>query len=106
MLLKGYIPLILPPYGGLSDSVTEVLPNSTILIKPNCTILCGVSKMSGENKKDENNWEERRRGKVFSIQLSDELYNRVEEISKKYGIPKAQLIRDALIEKLNRLEKS
>jgi Ribbon-helix-helix protein, copG family. len=62
--------------------------------------------MSGENKKDENNWEERRRGKVFSIQLSDELYNRVEEISKKYGIPKAQLIRDALIEKLNRLEKS
>jgi predicted DNA-binding protein len=62
--------------------------------------------MSGVNKKDENNWEERRRGKVFSIQLSDELYNRVEEISKKYGIPKAQLIRDALIEKLNRLEKS
>ena len=57
-------------------------------------------------KKNEKNWEGKKRGKIFSIQLSDELYNKLEEISKKYGIPKSQLVRDALIEKLNRLEKS
>jgi len=58
--------------------------------------------MFGRNKKPE--WEGKKRGRVFSIQMSDELYNRVDEISRKYGIPKAQLIRDAVIEKLNRLE--
>ena len=56
-------------------------------------------------KRNEVGWTGRKKGKIFSIQLSDELYNRLDEISKKYGIPKAQLVRDALIEKLNRLEK-
>jgi predicted DNA-binding protein len=51
-------------------------------------------------------WEGKKKGRIFSIQLSDELYNKLDEISKKYGIPKAQLVRDALIEKINRLEKS
>ena len=57
-------------------------------------------------KKNEPEWHGKKKGKIFSIQLSDELYNRLDEISKKYGIPKAQLMRDALIEKINRLEKS
>jgi predicted DNA-binding protein len=57
-------------------------------------------------KKNEPSWNGKKKGKIFSIQLSDELYNRLDEISKKYGIPKAQLMRDALIEKINRLEKS
>ncbi len=57
-------------------------------------------------KKNEPSWSGKKKGKIFSIQLSDELYNRLDEISKKYGIPKAQLMRDALIEKINRLEKS
>jgi predicted DNA-binding protein len=57
-------------------------------------------------KKNEPSWGGKKKGKIFSIQLSDELYNRLDEISKKYGIPKAQLMRDALIEKINRLEKS
>lgn len=57
-------------------------------------------------KRNESSWEGKKKGKIFSIQLSDELYNRLDEISKKYGIPKAQLMRDALIEKINRLEKS
>ena len=57
-------------------------------------------------KKNETSWTGKKKGKIFSIQLSDELYNRLDEISKKYGIPKAQLVRDALIEKLNRLEKT
>jgi len=60
--------------------------------------------MFGIHKKPE--WEGKKKGKIFSIQLSLELYGRLEEVSKKYGIPKSQLIRDALIEKLNRLEKS
>jgi len=55
-------------------------------------------------KKNEPNWSGKKKGKIFSIQLSDELYNKLDEISKKYGIPKAQLVRDALIEKINRLE--
>jgi len=57
-------------------------------------------------KKNEPSWSGKKKGKIFSIQLSDELYNKLDEISKKYGIPKAQLMRDALIEKINRLEKS
>jgi len=57
-------------------------------------------------KKSEHEWTGKKKGRIFSIQLSDELYNRLDEISKKYGIPKAQLVRDALIEKLNRLEKT
>ena len=55
-------------------------------------------------KKNEPSWSGKKKGKIFSIQLSDELYNKLDEISKKYGIPKAQLVRDALIEKINRLE--
>jgi len=58
------------------------------------------------NKKNENSWEGRKKGRVYSIELSNELYSRLDEISKKYGISKAQLMRDALIEKLNRLEKA
>jgi predicted DNA-binding protein len=60
--------------------------------------------MFGLRRKSEPNWVGKKRGKIFSIQLSDELYNRLDEISKKYGIPKAQLVRDALIEKLKSLE--
>ncbi len=56
--------------------------------------------MFGLRKKNQNAWVGRKKGKIFSIQLSDELYNRLDEISKRYGIPKAQLVRDALIEKL------
>jgi predicted DNA-binding protein len=55
-------------------------------------------------KKNEPSWSGKKKGKIFSIQLSDELYNKLDEISKKYGIPKAQLVRDALIEKIKRLE--
>ena len=57
-------------------------------------------------KKNEPEWHGKKKGKIFSILLSDELYSRLDEISRKYGIPKAQLVRDALIEKLNRLEKT
>jgi predicted DNA-binding protein len=57
------------------------------------------------NKKNEPGWTGKKRGKIFSIQLSEELYNQLDMISRKYGIPKSQLVRDALIEKLNRLEK-
>jgi len=64
----------------------------------------GIGIMFGLRKKNENTWVGKKRGKIFSIQLSDELYNRLDEISKKYGIPKSQLVRDALIEKLNSLE--
>lgn len=56
-------------------------------------------------KKKEPEWTGKKKGRIFSIQLSDELYNKLDEISKKYGIPKAQLVRDALIEKINRLER-
>ena len=62
--------------------------------------------MFGLKQKSEPNWKGKRKGKLTTIKLSDELYQRLDEVSKKYGIPKAQLIRDALIEKLNRLEKS
>ena len=61
--------------------------------------------MFGIGKKKDPEWTGKKRGRIFSIQLSDELYNKLDEISKKYGIPKSQLMRDALIEKLNRLEK-
>jgi predicted DNA-binding protein len=57
-------------------------------------------------KKSEPAWYGKKKGKIFSILLSDELYNRLDEISREYGISKAQLVRDALIEKLNRLEKT
>jgi predicted DNA-binding protein len=60
--------------------------------------------MFGLRKKNEHAWVGKKKGKIFSIQLSDELYNRLDEVCKKYGIPKAQLVRDALIEKLNSLE--
>jgi predicted DNA-binding protein len=56
-------------------------------------------------KKSEPSWEGKKKGKIFSIQPSDELYNKLDEISKRYGIPKSQLMRDALIEKINRLDK-
>jgi len=46
-----------------------------------------------------------KKGRIFTIQLSDELYTKLDEVSRKYGIPKAQLVRDALIEKLTRLER-
>jgi len=59
----------------------------------------------GIGKKKDPEWTGKKRGRIFSIQLSDELYNKLDEVSKKYGIPKSQLMRDALIEKLNRLEK-
>jgi predicted DNA-binding protein len=62
--------------------------------------------MFGVNARKKNNWEGKKKGRIFSIQLSDQLYGQLEEVSKKYGIPKAQLMRDALIEKLNRLDKS
>lgn len=58
------------------------------------------------HKKNEPNWGGKKKGKIFSIQLSDELYNKLDELSKKYGIPKSQLVRDAIIEKINRLEKA
>jgi metal-responsive CopG/Arc/MetJ family transcriptional regulator len=58
------------------------------------------------SQKKENNWEGRKKGRVFSLELSDQLYGQLDEISKKYGISKGQLVRDALIEKLNRLEKA
>ena len=61
--------------------------------------------MFGIGKKKDPEWTGKKRGRIFSIQLSDELYNKLDEVSKKYGIPKSQLMRDALIEKLNRLEK-
>ena len=55
-------------------------------------------------KKKEPEWTRKKKGRIFTIQLSDELYNKLDEVSRKYGIPKAQLVRDALIEKLTRLE--
>jgi len=58
------------------------------------------------SQKKENNWEGKKKGRIYSIVLSDQLYGRLEEISRKYGIPKSQLMRDALIEKLNRLDKA
>jgi predicted DNA-binding protein len=51
-------------------------------------------------------WVGKKKGRIFSILLSDELYAKLDEVSHKYGIPKAQLVRDALIEKINRLEKT
>jgi predicted DNA-binding protein len=59
----------------------------------------------GFGKKKDPEWVGKKKGRIFSIQLSDELYNKLDEVSRKYGIPKAQLVRDALIEKINRLEK-
>jgi Ribbon-helix-helix protein, copG family. len=56
-------------------------------------------------KKKEPEWTGKKKGRIFTIQLSDELYNKLDEVSRKYGIPKAQLVRDALIEKLTRLER-
>jgi predicted DNA-binding protein len=60
--------------------------------------------MIGLFGKKEPEWTGKKRGRIFTIQLSDELYNKLDEVSRKYGIPKAQLVRDALIEKLARLE--
>ena len=60
--------------------------------------------MFGLRKKNEPAWLGKKKGKIFSIKLSEELYNKLDEVSKKYGIPKAQLVRDALIEKINSLE--
>ena len=54
--------------------------------------------------KKEPEWKGKRRGKIMTIQLSDELYARLDTVSKKYGVPKAQIIREALLEKLNELE--
>lgn len=66
-----------------------------------------VTRVFGINsQKKENNWEGKKKGRIYSIELSDQLYGRLEEISRKYGIPKSQLMRDALIEKLNRLDKA
>ena len=62
--------------------------------------------MSGEilsKKKDKYGRE--KKGKTFSMQLSNTLYNRLDDLSKRYGIPKSQLVKDALIEKLNRLDR-
>jgi predicted DNA-binding protein len=59
----------------------------------------------GFGKKKDPEWVGKKKGRIFSILLSDELYNKLDEVSRKYGIPKAQLVRDALIEKINRLEK-
>ena len=61
--------------------------------------------MLGFGKKKDPEWVGKKKGRIFSILLSDELYNKLDEVSRKYGIPKAQLVRDALIEKINRLEK-
>ncbi len=49
-------------------------------------------------KKKEPEWTGKKKGRIFTIQLSDELYNKLDEVSRKYGIPKAQLVRDALID--------
>jgi len=59
----------------------------------------------GIGKKKGPEWTGKKKGRIFSIQLSDELYNKLDEISRRYGIPKSQLMRDALIEKINRLER-
>ena len=48
--------------------------------------------------------EGKRRGELVTFQLNDELYARLDTVSKKYGVLKAQIIRYALIEKLNELE--
>jgi len=60
----------------------------------------------GFGKKKDPEWVGKKKGRIFSILLSDELYTRLDEVSRKYGIPKSQLVRDALIEKINRLEKT
>ena len=60
--------------------------------------------MLGFGKKNPE-WVGKKKGRIFSILLSEELYNKLDEVSRKYGIPKSQLVRDALIEKINRLEK-
>ena len=61
--------------------------------------------MLGFGKKKDPEWVGKKKGRIFSILLSDELYAKLDEVSRKYGIPKAQLVRDALVEKINRLEK-
>jgi len=42
--------------------------------------------------------------RIYSIMLSEALYNKLEELSKQYGIPKSQIVKDAIIEKILRLE--
>ena len=54
-------------------------------------------------KKDE--WKGKRRGRVVSITLSEELLTEIDEIAKRYGVTRSQLIRDAIIEKIERLSK-
>lgn len=49
-------------------------------------------------------WKNKRRGKIITIQLPEELYAEIDAITKKYGISRSQFIRDAVIEKLMRLE--
>jgi predicted DNA-binding protein len=54
----------------------------------------------------EKNYRDTRKGwRIYSIMLSEELYNKLEELSKKYGIPKSQIVKEAIIEKILRLEK-
>jgi len=59
--------------------------------------------MSSEKEKE---YRDTRRGwRIYSVALSEALYNKLEELSKKYGISKSQIVKDAIIEKVLRLEK-
>ena len=42
--------------------------------------------------------------RIYSVAMSEWLYNKLEELSKQYGIPKSQIVRDAIIEKIIRME--
>ena len=54
-------------------------------------------------KKDE--WKGKRRSRVVTITLSPETLEKLDEITKKYGISRSQFIREAVIEKIERLSK-
>jgi len=61
--------------------------------------------LTSENEKEKEYRDMRKGWRIYSIQLSEALYNKLEEFSKKYGISKAQIVKDAIIEKVLRLEK-
>ncbi|ACP38619.1 ribbon-helix-helix domain-containing protein [Saccharolobus islandicus] len=53
-------------------------------------------------KKEE--WKGKRKGKIVSVLLSNELYTKLDILAKRYGVKKSQIIRDAIIEKLEKMQ--
>nr|WP_010891123.1 ribbon-helix-helix domain-containing protein [Sulfolobus islandicus]AAB51528.1 ORF65 [Sulfolobus islandicus] len=54
--------------------------------------------------KKEETWKGKRRGKIITIQLPDELYEEINMVCERYGIKKSEFIRNAVIEKLIQMQ--